>query len=262
MTEPETSEPMRDPTERFSDRVAAYVAHRPGYPDALLDRLLETTGLGAGAVVADVGAGSGIFTRQLLARGLRVFAVEPNADMRAAAEAALGGEPGFTSVAARAESTTLADASVALVTAAQAFHWFANDAARTEFGRILEAGGRLALIWNRRDLTQSLQKAYEELLRRHAADYAASNHMRLDAGDLGGFFAAGRMDEFRFPNRHRLDFAGVVGRLSSASYCPPEDGPDYRDLVAGIERLFADHADGETIEFAYDTRLYVGDIAR
>ncbi len=253
---------MRDPTERFSERVDAYVAHRPGYPDALLDSLLETTGIGAGAFVADIGAGSGIFTRRLLARGLQVFAVEPNADMRGAAEAALGDEPGFTSVAGRAESTGLADASVELVTAAQAFHWFANDAARVEFGRILEPGGRLALIWNRRDLADSFQRAYDRLLRDFAVDYSANSHMRLAAVDLERFFAAGCMREFRFGHAQRLDFAGIVGRLRSASYCPPESSPEYRDLIVAIERLFERHADGNNLDFVYETRLYVGEIAR
>ena len=252
----------RDPKQRFSDRVAAYAGFRPGYPEALLDCLLETTGIGAGATVADVGAGTGIFTRLLLARGLRVLAIEPNANMRAAAATALGREPGFTPVAASAEKTGLGDASVELVTAAQAFHWFDNDAARTEFGRILAPGGRLALVWNRRDLAQPFQRAYDRLLRELAADYAANSHMRLDADDFRHFFAAGRMDEFHFPNRQRLDFAGIVGRLRSASYCPPEDSSDYRDLVAGIDRLFARHADGDTLEFVYDARLYVGEIAR
>ncbi len=252
----------RDPTQRFSDRVAAYAEFRPGYPDELLDCLLEKTGLGAGARVADVGAGTGIFTRLLLARGLRVLAVEPNANMRAAAESALGGEPGFVPVAASAEHTGLGDASVELVTAAQAFHWFDNDAAHTEFGRILAPGGRLALIWNRRDLVDPFQRAYDGLLREFAADYAANSHMRLDADDLRHFFAGGRLDEFYFPNRQRLDFAGIVGRLRSASYCPPEDSSGYVDLVAAIQRLFARHADGEMLEFACQSGLYVGEIAR
>ena len=252
----------RDPKQRVADRVAADVEFRPGYPDELLDCLLEKTGREAGARVADVGAGTGIFTRLLLARGLRVFAIEPNANMRAAAENALGGQPGFTPVAASAENTGLGDASVELITAAQAFHWFANDAARAEFGRILEPGGRLALIWNRRDLAQPFQRAYDGLLREFAAGYAAGSHMRLDADALGRFFAAGQMDEYHFPNRQRLDLAGLVGRLRSASYCPPEDSSDYRELVAGIERLVARHADGDTLEFACDAHLYVGEVAR
>ena len=97
-----------DPTKRFSDRVDNYVKFRPDYPPALADLLRGELGLAPGAEVADVGSGTGKLTELLLREGYRVTAVEPNDEMREAAEAALGGRPGFTSVAGRAEATTLA----------------------------------------------------------------------------------------------------------------------------------------------------------
>jgi ubiquinone/menaquinone biosynthesis C-methylase UbiE len=93
--------------------------------------------VGPGRVVADVGPGTGIFTRLLLETGARVIGIEPNGPMRAAAERRILGEPRFESKNGRAEATGLADASVDLVTAAQAFHWFEPSAARAEFVRIL-----------------------------------------------------------------------------------------------------------------------------
>lgn len=107
---------------RFDRRVANYAAHRPGYPPELIAFLREELGLGPGSVVADVGSGTGILAAMLLREGCRVFAVEPNAEMRAAAEAALNDDPNFVSVAGTAEETTLEDASVDFTTAAQAFH--------------------------------------------------------------------------------------------------------------------------------------------
>src|SRR5262245_51950923 len=103
---------MSDVTERFSTRVDDYVKYRPSYPSALFDALERECGLTRPSLVADVGSGTGIATAPLLARGHRVYGVEPNAAMRAAAERMLGAEPGFTSVAGRAEATTLGDASV------------------------------------------------------------------------------------------------------------------------------------------------------
>lgn len=90
---------MTDPTERFSNRVDTYVRARPSYPPEVLDLLAERCGLVPQTIVADVGSGTGILTRLLLGRGATVFAVEPNAAMRTAAEAALGSEPGFRSIA-------------------------------------------------------------------------------------------------------------------------------------------------------------------
>jgi SAM-dependent methyltransferase len=113
-----------DPKARFSDRVDDYRKYRPGYPPEVLNVLGERCGLGPASVVADIGSGTGILTALLLDKAASVFAVEPNSPMRAAAEVALGSRPGFRSIPGSAEATTLPDASVDLVTAAQAFHWF------------------------------------------------------------------------------------------------------------------------------------------
>src|SRR5262249_16727126 len=128
---------LRDPTSRFSDRVANYVAYRPGYPDALVDALRREVGLSATSTVADSGSGTGISTELPLRIGCVVYAVEPNATMRQAAEARFSTDKRFHSVAARAESTTLENASVDAITAGQAFHWFDRENTRHEFARIL-----------------------------------------------------------------------------------------------------------------------------
>jgi SAM-dependent methyltransferase len=76
-----------DPRERFTATVDRYARHRPDYPEALLDWL---AGLVSGRRAVDLGAGTGILTRQLAARGWDVVGVEPNAAMRERAAAAGG----------------------------------------------------------------------------------------------------------------------------------------------------------------------------
>ena len=122
---------------KFDGKAKLYAAYRPSYASGLIDDLVED--LPKGAKVADIGSGTGKLTELLLARGMNVFAVEPNDDMRAAAEEAFGGNALFCSVPASAESTTLPDGKMELVTAAQAFHWFDRDAFRKECRRILTA---------------------------------------------------------------------------------------------------------------------------
>src|SRR5690606_11903763 len=138
------------PTRRFFDRVKDYVKYRPDYPSAAIDYIKEIAELSAGSPVADIGSGTGIFAKRLLETGASVFGVEPNAAMRSAAEEFLRSEPNFTSIDGTAESTTLRDSSVDLVTAAQAFHWFDPKPTRAEFARILKPSGRIVLIWNER----------------------------------------------------------------------------------------------------------------
>ena len=112
---------MRDPKERFSDRVENYAKYRPGYPEAMVD--LFQTIIPPPATVADIGSGTGILTRQLLDAGYELFAVETNKAMRGEAEQALSSYPGFHSMPGAGESTTLGARSIALITCAQAFHW-------------------------------------------------------------------------------------------------------------------------------------------
>lgn len=250
-----------DATLRFSDRVDAYVKYRPGYPDDLVVTLLQQTGFDHTAVVADVGSGTGIFTRLLVDAGLVVYAVEPNNEMREAAETLLVDEPKFNSVGAAAEHTGLADDSVDLITAAQAFHWFNNETTKQEFRRILKPGGALALIWNRRNTSQPFQQAYDDILREFAPEYGAVNHMNLSNDDINAFFAAGSMTLLNFEYRQRLNFPGLLGRLKSASYCPDEDSPHYIPLVTELLALFDQFAVNGVIDFEYDTQLYLGPVA-
>ena len=251
---------MTDSTQRFSSRVEDYIKFRPDYPAALVSALLDKTGLDAGATVADVGSGTGIFTRLLLDQGLRVTAVEPNANMRHAAETQLSGYSQFTSIDAPAEQTGLADHSIDLVTVAQAFHWFDKEATRTEFGRILKPGGKLALIWNKRDVNQAFQPAYHAILEEFAPEYGSVNHMNLTEDDIADFLVAGSMEIMHFNNIQRLDFSGLLGRLKSASYCPAEDSPQYIPMVTELVALFDQYAVNGMIDFEYDTQLYLGTV--
>jgi SAM-dependent methyltransferase len=252
---------MTDSTQRFSDRVEAYVKFRPDYPAELVKTLVQKTMLDTGAVVADVGSGTGIFTRLLLDQQLKVFAVEPNANMRNAAEVLFSDYPNFTSVDAPAERTGLAEHSVDLVTAAQAFHWFNNAATKAEFRRILKADGKLALIWNKRKVSQPFQQAYDVILKTYAPEYGVVNHMNLSKADIAEFFDAGHMEVLQFDNCQQLTFPGLLGRLKSSSYCPAENSPQYPSLVAELAGLFGQFAVNELIDFEYDTQLYLGSIA-
>lgn len=251
-----------DSRRRFTDRVRDYVRYRPGYPEALLDALFAATGEAPGLEIADIGSGSGIFSRLLLERGATVYGVEPNTAMRAAAESELAQETRFFSIDGEAGGTGLGVGSVDLVTAAQAFHWFHNARTLAEFARILRPGGQVALIWNRRRLEDPFQHDYDALLREFCADYEHVDHQRLDDHELGDCFETGRMTVSNFDNLQLLDFASLLGRLQSASYCPPRDSPTWAALRAELEHLFARHAIAGILEFVYDCRLYLGPIAR
>lgn len=249
---------MTDPTTRFSDRVADYVRYRPGYPDAVLDVLRAATGLTAPAAVADVGAGTGISAALFVAHGFVVHAVEPNAAMRAAAEAALGGRPGFRCVDGTAEATTLPDASVDLVVAAQSFHWFEPAPTAREFARILRPDGHVLLMWNTRRTDTPFLHGYEALLHAYATDYAAIDHRHVDAAAVRRFFRGRAPERHVLPNEQRFDRQALRGRLLSSSYAPPAGHPRHAPMLEALDALFDAHAEAGMVRFSYDTEMYVG----
>jgi SAM-dependent methyltransferase len=252
--------PASNATSRFSDRVDNYVRYRPGYPSDALRVLKNDCGLKPEHVIADLASGTGIWTRMLLENGNRVFGVEPNAEMRQAGERLLAEFPRFTSVAGTAEATTLPEASVDFVTAAQAGHWFDRPRARREFVRILRPGGWLVLLWNER-LTDSTPflRDYEQLLLTFGTDYEQVRHEHTTES-LHEFFDPVPFQERIFANRQEFDYAGVEGRLLSSSYAPGPENPNHQPMLRELKLIFDAHAVDGRAAFEYKTRVYFGQL--
>jgi len=239
-----------DPVRRFSDRAADYRRHRPDYPAAALDAVLAGLGDPRALVVADVGAGTGIASRLLAARGVIVTAIEPNPEMRAAAEPAAG-------VSWRdgvAEATGLASSSVQLVLCAQSFHWFRPRQALEEFHRILVPAGRLALLWNSRDREDELTRGYTEAIHEVNGEHPAElRPFDPEVITESGRFSAPVIE--RFPHQQELDRQGLLGRATSASYVPRE-GPAFARLASLLERLWERHRDARgRVRIRYQTMV-------
>jgi len=256
-----------DSKERFSNRVADYVRYRPGYPPGILELLRAECGLTPESVIADVGSGTGILTKLFLENGNFVYGVEPNEAMREAGEEFLAAYPNFRSVAAPAESTTLPDASVDFVIAAQAFHWFNPAAARSEFTRILRParrggmGGWVVVIWNERkkDLGP-FTEAYEQLLRAYGTDYNAVSETYPEPARMAAFFGAGNFRHRALLNEQHMDFDALRGRLQSSSYSPAPGHPNHAPMMAELLRIFDRYAENGRVRFEYNTHVYYGQL--
>ena len=228
-------------TERFSGRAGDYAAARPSYPEGAIDVLFDGLGDAAAVTAADLGAGTGISSRQLAARGALVLAVEPNQSMRDAAEPHTRVEW----VAATAEHTGLDEASIDLAAAFQAFHWFDQPRALKEMVRILRPGGRAALVYNERDESDPFTAAYGDLVRKYATD--DTERRRAHGIEVFEGFDAWVVQHRReVRNEYALDLDGVLARARSTSYIPKE-GPIADDLRAEIRALVA--------RFAHDGRI-------
>jgi ubiquinone/menaquinone biosynthesis C-methylase UbiE len=248
----------KSPTARFSDRVENYEKYRPGYPAEVLELLRSECGLRPDHVVADVASGTGIFTRLLLENGNPVFAVEPNPEMREMSRHQLDRYSQFVSVAGRAEETTLDDASVDFVTAAQAAHWFDLPLARAEFARILKPHGWCLLIWNERLISGSdFLRDYEQLLLNYSTDYKEVRHERTTAV-IDEFFRPTSHQERVFAMSQRFDYEGLAGRLLSSSYAPLDGQPGNDAMMLELQRIYRAHSQDGKVAIEYKTRVFYG----
>ncbi|HVS90688.1 MAG TPA: class I SAM-dependent methyltransferase [Mucilaginibacter sp.] len=251
-----------DPTKRFSNRVDNYVKYRPGYPPEVINYLEKECNLSPGSVMADVGAGTGIFTKLLLELGFTVYAIEPNYAMRHEADRQLKNFPAYHSKSGTAESTGLKQDSVDLVVCAQAFHWFNTPETKSEFQRILKPGGQVALVWNNRDIeADAFAIAYELLLKSlSGGDYERVNHQNLVETDFMRFFAGGQYKLAKFHNQQVFDFEQLAGRAFSSSYVPAEETDAGKAFKAQLLDLFDTYQKHGKVIFKYTTEVYLGEV--
>ncbi len=248
-------------TEKFTGKADVYAKYRPGYPAELFEHLYQKYSLNASSVIADIGSGTGIFTRELLKSGMKVKAVEPNADMRLMAEKQLNSCPNFESVNGSAEHTTLSDGSIDLVTAAQAFHWFDPCLFRKECTRILKKDRFVVLVWNHRVDSAPLMEENAEVCRKFCADFHGFSGSRTrDPAPFRAFFRSGRYEELAFPHDLPLDLDAFVGRNLSASYAPQRGSERYSLFIEALAELFGKYERGGRVLMPNITRSYAGQV--
>ena len=247
-----------DNTSKFTGKSGVYAASRPGYAEELFDFLEEKRILTGGCTVADIGAGTGKFTKQLLDRGYTVYAVEPNEDMRRTADGLLGGTRGFVSVNGCDAATGLPDASADCVTAAQAFHWFDRDAFARECRRILKPGGYAVLVYNNRDTATDVIRENMDICRTYCPGFVSFSH-GLDGIELEGFFRNG-YETVRFENDLTYDCGTFIRRMLSASYGLRETDDGYDGFIAALTALFEKYEENGRLRIPNHTLAYFGKI--
>jgi SAM-dependent methyltransferase len=252
---------LADAKQRFSNRVADYVRHRPGYPAAMYDLLARDCGLRTEHVIADIGSGTGLLSKLFLDRGNPVLGVEPNPEMRAGGEEFLRGYSKFTSINGSAETTTLGDASVNFITAGQAFHWFDPTVARREFHRILKPDGFVVVAWNDRRISETrFGREYEDLLVRFSTDYTRVKETYPEAAAMQRFFGESNFHSAELPNFQEFDFDGLAGRLRSSSYAPKEGHANYEPMMNELKRIFDENQVDGRVRMTYTTQIYFGQL--
>jgi len=248
--------------ERFSGKAEIYQKYRSSYPDDLINYLCTSIGFHKNSVIADIGSGTGIFSRLLLERGCFVHCVEPNDDMRRIAEDDLAGFPNFMSVRASAENTGLPSESVDCITAAQAFHWFDRPAFQPECRRILKKGGKVVLIWNIRNYESAVIKDDYLIRGKYCVDTKGLGENGGPPKDIACFFSGDACVERTFHNDLLIDREAYIGMNLSRSYSPREEqNPEkYREFIKELNGIFDTYQENGLLRFPQFTKSYSGEI--
>jgi SAM-dependent methyltransferase len=247
---------------KFDGMGKIYAKFRPAYPNEFIEYLYSAVGVNKDSVIADIGSGTGILTKQLLEKGSKIFAVEPNDDMRTVAEADLSRFENFASINGAAENTALEDNSIDFVIVAQAFHWFDRAKFKVECNRILKTKGRVILVWNSRVFSSEAVKDGDEINRKYCPNFKGfTGGMRgaENENDFDDFFV-GKYELRVFQNDQIGDLDEFIGRNLSASYALKENDKNYPAYIAEMTASFNKHAiDGKLI-MPNVTRSYVGTV--
>jgi ubiquinone/menaquinone biosynthesis C-methylase UbiE len=232
-----------DNTDRFTGRAETYDRYRQRYPADTILKLLQTwCGLQPDWSIADIGAGTGMLSEVFLANGNPVIAIEPNQEMRTSCEQLLRTWPRLEVRDGTAEATGLPDASVSMVTAGRAFHWFNIPRALTEFRRILQPHGWMVLVSLGRDKDESSQcRDFEHLLTHHGIDdnYARAGYRVHE--NLHEFFATDH-HHAEIDGEQQLDWEAFLGQTMSLSVVPQPGHPRAEAFHHLLREYFNTHA--------------------
>ena len=244
------------PTEVFSSKARLYAKYRWSYAPVAIRDVLALTGANSETTIADIGAGTGILTREFIGRVKHIYAIEPNPAMRILLGEALTKELNCTILGASAEATPLAAQTVDIITVAQAVHWFDPEQARKEFHRILKPGGWLMICRNYGN-DPALGTALESI-------YPPETD--TEAGMIGKrqprsyFFGTGKFIRREYTNSHAVNWEVFLGGLLTASFAPDVGSPYYANFVAKAHRIFDEFSRQGLMEMRYVTEMYLGQI--
>lgn len=240
-----------------SNKSYYYSKYRAPYPPSILTFLNDEMEFVPNCFVADVGAGTGLFTQLLVDYGYKVYAVEPNAQMRQIAETRLSHFPNFISVEGSSEDTHLESNKFDLITVAHAFHWFDKEKAKAEFKRILKIDGKVAILWNRRVTNSTpFMQDYEKIL----VKYTNYKHINFEVSDYSqmNYLFNSVYKKKDFSHSQILDFDQLLGRLKSSSKFPSFTTTEDSQILTDIKDLFYKHETNGTVELILNTVVYYG----
>lgn len=247
--------------DRFLGKAEIYDKYRPHYQAQHLNKIIKLCDFcDSNISVAEFGSGTGKFTELLINQGYKVYAVEPNKDMRRIALSKFKKSQNYIAINATAENCTLSSKSIDLIVAAQSFHYFDTKKAKKEFKRIIKPNGKVCLIWNFKSRDSNLIKEYEELIYNYHSKNIQPSHAQDNMNEqvFKKFFST--YEEVIMDNSQIFTFDEFWGRTLSNNHAPSPDEPEFKILFEKLKQLFVKYQVNDKLQFLYKTKIIVGKI--
>lgn len=257
---------MPGSSNEFSGLEENYRRYRPSYPAEVFTEVGRYHAAGwshrEAPVLADIGAGTGISTRQLadaFEHATEVIGVEPGEGMRATASGDAEAQRQVRYMAGSAEQLPFADDSIGVVLAAQALQWFDRPRFYAEARRVLRSSGVLAILQNNRSWQRSAFLAeYESFLESHGPAYRRDYRafpIEQELSSLNGFGAPLVLRRDWVRQLSGDEFLGMA--FSSTKTAAAMRSIGEADVSAAIRDLIRKHCVGEQVALPYTTELFM-----
>jgi ubiquinone/menaquinone biosynthesis C-methylase UbiE len=246
----------------YSTKAEKYAKYRWDYAPQAIEAIIEITQLSTQSTLADIGAGTGISTRHFINKVERIYAIEPNMELRQILKKGMEAFPSILVLDGSAENTTLPGNSVDIIIVAQAIHWFDPEPARQEMLRILKEDGWLVLLRNY-GTNQAKGEAIGSLMtEEYGADFTVANEQRPKEKPVHFYFGNDGFHKFTFPFQFNQSCEEFVGALTTASFMPDEGHPLFDKLEAKARQIFSTHSKDGNWLVEGETELIVGQLSQ
>lgn len=244
----------------YSTKAEKYAKYRWDYAPNAIKSIIDIAQLAVNSCIADIGAGTGILTKHFIGKVQRIYAIEPNAEMRKILEYELGIAPSVSVINSSAEVTKLPQKSVDMIAIAQSIHWFDPEPARNEMLRILKNDGWLAILRNYG--TGELDKSVGGLMiEKYGADFSTTIAKPKEK-PIRFYYENDSFQKMTFPFQFQQNWEEFIGAITSASFMPDENHPLFNKLEDEAKKVFSEYSDNGNlngmVNVQGETELFIG----
>lgn len=244
----------------YLGKAVNYSKYRPDYPVQLFELLKQEYNLNENQIVAELGAGTGKFSKIISNYVKKVYAIEPNQDMLNQGIEYCN-NTNVEYVLGSAENTNLKEHSIDIVFAVQSFHWFNKENTKNEVRRILKENGLFAIVWNDwEDENNEFSQVYFKYISDWKTKVTGQKYQHKNVEERKNFFKNQSYNTYSVVHSRQYSFEDLLGLTKSLSYAPKENETYYEEFIRGVKDIFDRYSKNGYVAFDFHTEIFIGEI--